>query len=117
MREHADMHRNMEDFVTWVDTSKIKRTVMNYNDEVSGDKLSCFISYNATSLMTLTSSNLYRPVTFIYFLPSFFSLLFVHYSHQRWQGEAPEPARALVLPLEPVFQTMEIPKWLRKRFM
>jgi len=26
--------RNMEDFVTWVDTSKIKRTVMQYNDEV-----------------------------------------------------------------------------------
>ncbi|TIA73996.1 hypothetical protein E3P92_01431 [Wallemia ichthyophaga] len=26
--------RNMEDFVTWVDTSKIKRTVMNYNDEL-----------------------------------------------------------------------------------
>lgn len=26
--------RNMEDFVTWVDTSKLKRTVMSYNDEV-----------------------------------------------------------------------------------
>uniref|UniRef100_A0AAQ4NWI7 IMP U3 small nucleolar ribonucleoprotein 3 n=1 Tax=Gasterosteus aculeatus aculeatus TaxID=481459 RepID=A0AAQ4NWI7_GASAC len=25
--------RNMEDFVTWVDTSKIKQHVMNYNDE------------------------------------------------------------------------------------
>ena len=25
----------MEDFVTWVDTSKLKRTVMEYNDEVS----------------------------------------------------------------------------------
>ncbi len=24
----------MEDFVTWVDTSKLKRTVMQYNDEV-----------------------------------------------------------------------------------
>jgi hypothetical protein len=24
----------MEDFVTWVDTSKLKRTVMTYNDEV-----------------------------------------------------------------------------------
>jgi U3 small nucleolar ribonucleoprotein protein IMP3 len=24
----------MEDFVTWVDTSKLKRTIMNYNDEV-----------------------------------------------------------------------------------
>ena len=27
-------HRHMEDFVTWVDTSKLKRTVMKYNDEV-----------------------------------------------------------------------------------
>ncbi|XP_056409384.1 U3 small nucleolar ribonucleoprotein protein IMP3-like [Hyla sarda] len=25
--------RNMEDFITWVDTSKIKRHVMEYNDE------------------------------------------------------------------------------------
>ena len=24
----------MEDFVTWVDTSKLKRTIMAYNDEV-----------------------------------------------------------------------------------
>lgn len=27
--------RHMEDFVTWVDTSKLKRTIMAYNDEVS----------------------------------------------------------------------------------
>jgi ribosomal protein S4 len=26
--------RHMEDFVTWVDTSKLKRTIMKYNDEV-----------------------------------------------------------------------------------
>mmetsp|Transcript_6796 Transcript_6796/g.8859 ORF Transcript_6796/g.8859 Transcript_6796/m.8859 type:complete len:182 (-) Transcript_6796:1442-1987(-) len=26
--------RNMEDFVTWVDTSKIKRTVQKYNDQL-----------------------------------------------------------------------------------
>jgi U3 small nucleolar ribonucleoprotein protein IMP3 len=26
--------RNMEDYVTWVDTSKLRRTVMSYNDEV-----------------------------------------------------------------------------------
>ena len=26
--------RNMEDFVTWVDTSKIKRKVMQYNDDL-----------------------------------------------------------------------------------
>ncbi|KAG1787658.1 alpha-L RNA-binding motif-containing protein [Suillus plorans] len=25
---------HMEDFVTWVDTSKLKRTIMNYNDEL-----------------------------------------------------------------------------------
>lgn len=27
--------RHMEDFVTWVDSSKIKQHVMNYNEEVS----------------------------------------------------------------------------------
>lgn len=26
--------RTMEDFVTWVDTSKIKRKIMKYNDKV-----------------------------------------------------------------------------------
>ena len=26
--------RSMEDFVTWVDTSKIKRTVQKYNDKL-----------------------------------------------------------------------------------
>ncbi|KAG8747052.1 Small subunit (SSU) processome component [Ceratobasidium sp. 414] len=26
--------RHMEDYVTWVDTSKVKRTVMQYNDEL-----------------------------------------------------------------------------------
>ncbi|EKM59535.1 uncharacterized protein PHACADRAFT_81995 [Phanerochaete carnosa HHB-10118-sp] len=26
--------RHMEDFVTWVDTSKLKRTIMRYNDEL-----------------------------------------------------------------------------------
>ena len=31
----VDMNRHMEDFVTWVDTSKLKRTIMKYNDEVS----------------------------------------------------------------------------------
>lgn len=28
------MTRNMEDFVTWVDTSKLKRHIAAYNDEV-----------------------------------------------------------------------------------
>lgn len=27
--------RNMEDFITWVDGSSRKRTIMKYNDEVS----------------------------------------------------------------------------------
>lgn len=27
-------YRRMEDFVTWVDTSKLKRTIMSYNDEL-----------------------------------------------------------------------------------
>lgn len=26
--------RNMEDFVTWVDSSKIKRTIMQYRDKL-----------------------------------------------------------------------------------
>lgn len=33
--EHTTLScRHMEDFVTWVDTSKLKRTIMKYNDEV-----------------------------------------------------------------------------------
>lgn len=32
----------MEDFVTWVDSSKIKQHVLNYNDEVSS--ASAFVS-------------------------------------------------------------------------
>ncbi|PSS31974.1 hypothetical protein PHLCEN_2v2216 [Hermanssonia centrifuga] len=28
------LQRHMEDFVTWVDTSKLKRTIMRYNDEL-----------------------------------------------------------------------------------
>lgn len=33
----------MEDFVTWVDSSKIKQHVMNYNDEVSEILKSAYI--------------------------------------------------------------------------
>ena len=29
------VNRSLEDFVTWVDTSAKKRTIMKYNDEVS----------------------------------------------------------------------------------
>lgn len=28
------LHRNMEDFVTWVDSSKIKRNIMKYRDKL-----------------------------------------------------------------------------------
>lgn len=35
--------RNMEDFVTWVDSSKIRQHVMNYNDEVSFQDLTYVI--------------------------------------------------------------------------
>lgn len=34
--------RHMEDFVTWVDTSARKRTIMKYNDEVSNWTLSSY---------------------------------------------------------------------------
>jgi U3 small nucleolar ribonucleoprotein protein IMP3 len=47
--------RAMEDFVTWVDTSKVKRTVMTYNDEVRIFlcRASIFVSKsNATSKLT-----------------------------------------------------------------
>lgn len=37
----------MEDFVTWVDTSKLKRTVMSYNDEV------CFLAFISSSWLLL----------------------------------------------------------------
>lgn len=42
--------RNMEDFVTWVDTSKIKQHVMNYNDEV------CFLLSHALQLLHFISN-------------------------------------------------------------
>ncbi len=29
-----DHHRNMEDFVTWVDSSKIKRNLLRYRDKL-----------------------------------------------------------------------------------
>lgn len=30
----TDYSRNMEDFVTWVDSSKIKRNIMKYRDKL-----------------------------------------------------------------------------------
>ena len=40
--------RNLEDFVTWVDSSKIKRNIMKYSDKVWQ-----FIEWQMTSLMIL----------------------------------------------------------------
>ena len=37
------MRRHMEDFVTWVDTSKLKRTIMTYNDEVRAGRSPSFV--------------------------------------------------------------------------
>ncbi len=42
----------MEDFVTWVDTSKLKRTIMQYNDEVCENLLR-----GVTPLLTFVSPN------------------------------------------------------------
>lgn len=60
----------MEDFVTWVDTSKIKRTVMQYNNEV------CFLDYPLliTHFTLFTGGRLRSPV--IYPLPRFRFTLF-----------------------------------------
>src|ERR1700733_1848294 len=48
----------MEDFVTWVDTSKLKRTIMKYNDEVGiPDNFLIHIApADAISLPSLTTS-------------------------------------------------------------
>lgn len=35
----ADYVRNMEDFVTWVDSSKIKRNIMKYRDKLDDFEL------------------------------------------------------------------------------
>ena len=80
MRRDADECRNMEDFVTWVDTSKIKRSVMNYNDEVGGERWPHSLSNTPRSSTTLISSSIHRLVLFIYLhplshLPSLCSLL------------------------------------------
>lgn len=54
--------RNMEDFVTWVDTSKIKRKIMKYNDKVSSqttpliqgipEMVCCIINFMALTLFS-----------------------------------------------------------------
>ena len=35
----TDNRRNMEDFVTWVDSSKIKRNIMKYRDKLDDFEL------------------------------------------------------------------------------
>lgn len=42
----------MEDFVTWVDTSKLKRTIAKYNDEVRGflDALEQLLTFDLLQL-------------------------------------------------------------------
>ena len=55
----------MEDFVTWVDTSKIKRTVMNYNDEVGGNAIFTILANKTLSLMTLISFDCIDTVVFL----------------------------------------------------
>lgn len=37
--------RNMEDFVTWVDTSAIKKHILEYNDAVSNKSIFYIILY------------------------------------------------------------------------
>jgi len=53
--------RRMEDFVTWVDTSARKRTIMKYNDEV-GPVASSVMPLLMTSLMTSIYCNASIPV-------------------------------------------------------
>lgn len=48
----------MEDFVTWVDTSKLKRTIMQYNDEV-GAALPCAFYSGAYRFRSSTTSTCY----------------------------------------------------------
>ena len=62
--------RNMEDFVTWVDTSKIKRKIMKYNDKVSNCTSALF---PGMSEVTCCISN---GRTFNSFFLSFFLLTF-----------------------------------------
>lgn len=51
--------RHMEDFVTWVDTSKLKRTIMQYNDEVRNFSLSCKLSFPMVSVLSSSTTSIY----------------------------------------------------------
>jgi hypothetical protein len=57
--------RNMEDYVTWVDTSKMRRTVMAYNDEVRYPRYLdewplTIVDYSWTTLIYYESPHLVR---------------------------------------------------------
>lgn len=61
--------RNMEDYVTWVDTSKLRRTIMEYNDEVSflsffPEVLACESNNTDGYIHSSTTSTCYNSVTF-----------------------------------------------------
>jgi hypothetical protein len=56
----------MEDFVTWVDTSKLKRTIMKYNDEVC-----CLAEPVKTNSLATPAGRLRSVITFAVSLASF----------------------------------------------
>ena len=58
----TDSFRHMEDFVTWVDTSKLKRTIMNYNDEVHPPNPLSFHSHLTHTFSSLTTSISFNPL-------------------------------------------------------
>ena len=49
------LYRNMEDFVTWTDTSKIKRHVLEYNEEV------CIIVLSVDKVLMRTCADIHLP--------------------------------------------------------
>lgn len=61
----------MEDFVTWVDTSKLKRTIMRYNDEVRSKTFADIHHVTNSPLHSWTTSTCYNVFTQICFLRRF----------------------------------------------
>ena len=72
----------MEDFVTWVDTSKLKRTIMRYNDEVG-----CIFRN-----IILNSSRSHP------FLARRFRLALMFYTSIRWHSSCTSRHRATLPP-------------------
>lgn len=60
------VNRTMEDYVTWVDTSKIKRKIMKYNDKVTF--CPCVYMWSACLILSLIYS--WMTMTFCKFLNS-----------------------------------------------